>query len=296
MGDFIKNHKEFKLIRRRKYEEKIVIAMMIFSTAIVMFSLLSIIGTIVFRGINSLSLEMLTSSTGGGYYLGGKGGILNAIAGSLVLGLGATLVAMVISLPVVFYLNLYRRRNSKIAATIRFVLDLLWGIPSVVYGTFGFTMMLLLRLPTSLLAGIIIVALVIMPIMTRSMDEVLKMVPDELKDAAYSLGATKYETAIKVILRQALPGLVTAILIAFGRGIGDAAAVLFTAGYTDSLPYSLFKPVATLPLAIFFQLGTPFPDVQQRGYASAFVLMILVLAISIIVRLVSRKYSKFMIK
>jgi phosphate transport system permease protein len=291
MGDFIKNHKEFKLIRRRKYEEKIVIAMMIFSTAIVMFSLLSIIGTIVFRGINSLSLEMLTSSTGGGYYLGGKGGILNAIAGSLVLGLGATLVAMVISLPVVFYLNLYRRRNSKIAATIRFVLDLLWGIPSVVYGTFGFTMMLLLRLPTSLLAGIIIVALVIMPIMTRSMDEVLKMVPDELKDAAYSLGATKYETAIKVILR-----LVTAILIAFGRGIGDAAAVLFTAGYTDSLPYSLFKPVATLPLAIFFQLGTPFPDVQQRGYASAFVLMILVLAISIIVRLVSRKYSKFMIK
>ena len=155
---------------------------------------------------------------------------------------------------------------------MRFFLDVLWGIPSIVYGAFGFILMVFFGLRASLLAGTITVALLIIPIMARSMDEVLKMIPFELKEASYALGATKLETAIKVIFRQALPGILTAIIIAFGRGIGDAASVLFTASFTDSLPYSLFKPVATLPLAIFFQLGTPFPEVQQRGYASALVL------------------------
>ncbi|MDD5382953.1 MAG: phosphate ABC transporter permease, partial [Candidatus Margulisbacteria bacterium] len=84
--------------------------------------------------------------------------------------------------------------------------------------------------------------------------------------------------------------------IAFGRGIGDAAAVLFTASFTDSLPYSLFKPVATLPLAIFFQLGTPFPEVQQRGYASAFILTLIILTVSVLARILSARYSKHIIK
>jgi phosphate transport system permease protein len=175
-------------------------------------------------------------------------------------------------------------------------LDVLWGIPSIVYGAFGFTLMVFLGLKASLLAGIITVALLIIPIMTRSMDEVLKMIPFELKEASYALGANKFETSIKVIFRQALPGILTALLIAFGRGIGDAASVLFTTGFTDSLPYSLFKPVATLPLAIFFQLGTPFPEVQQRGYASALVLTIIVLFISILSRILSKSFTKHIIK
>jgi phosphate transport system permease protein len=93
-----------------------------------------------------------------------------------------------------------------------------------------------------------------------------------------------------------LPGILTAVLIAFGRGIGDAASVLFTASFTDSLPYSLFKPVATLPLAIFFQLGTPFPDVQQRGYASAVVLTIIILLVSILSRVLSKRFTKHIVK
>jgi phosphate transport system permease protein len=128
------------------------------------------------------------------------------------------------------------------------------------------------------------------------MDEVLKMVPFELKEASYALGSTRLETALKVIVRQAFPGILTAILVAFGRGISDAASVLFTASFTDSLPSSLLKPVATLPLAIFFQLATPFPEVQQRGYASAFVLTVIVLLISVISRIISRKFTKHVVK
>ncbi len=132
--------------------------------------------------------------------------------------------------------------------------------------------------------------------MIRAMEEVIKLVPNDMKEASYTLGATRFETTAGVIMKQALPGIVTAILLAFGRGIGDAASILFTAGYTDSLPRSLFDPVASLPLAIFFQLGTPFPEVQQRAYASALILLIIVLALSIASRALSKRFMKNIIR
>lgn len=281
---------------KRKIEENIFKGLMIFSTSVVAGGLILILATIFLKGVPALNLDMLIKTPKGGYYLGKEGGILNAILGSLILGSGAVILAISVSLPVAFYLNLYLKKNSKLAMAVRFFLDVLWGIPSIVYGAFGFTLMIFLGLKASLLAGIIIVGLLIIPIMTRSMDEVLKMIPFELKEASLALGATKLETAKRVIFKQALPGLITAVLIAFGRGIGDAASVLFTAGFTDSLPYSLFKPVATLPLAIFFQLGTPFPEVQERGYASALVLTVIILFISVTTRIISRRFTQHSVK
>jgi len=148
----------------------------------------------------------------------------------------------------------------------------------------------------SLLGGIIAIALLILPMMIRSMDEVIRLVPRELLDASYALGATRWETALKVVVRQSLPGILTAILISFGRGIGDAAAVIFTAGFTDAIPDSLLRPVATLPLAIFFQLGVPIPEVQGRAYASALILTILILVISLASRLLSRRLTRHVVK
>lgn len=280
----------------RRIEENIFKCLMIFSVLCVLGSLLFILGTVFIKGFSALTLDMLIKTPRGGYYLGKEGGILNAITGSIVLGIGATLLALLLSLPLVFYLNLYLRKNSRRAYAIRFFLDVLWGIPSIVYGAFGFTVMVFCKLQASLLAAIITVALLILPIMARSMDEVLKMIPYELKEASFAMGATRLETAMQVILRQALGGILTAVLIAFGRGIGDAASVLFTASFTDSLPYSLFKPVATLPLAIFFQLGTPFPEVQERGYAAALVLALLILVVSITARIVSGKFMRHVIR
>ena len=290
------NKTNYRRRDKRKIEENIFKGLMLLSTLVVVGSLVLILATIFLKGFPALNLKMLIQTPKGGYYLGKEGGILNAILGSLVLGLGATFLAALISLPLVFYLNLYLKRKSRFALMVRFVLDVLWGIPSIVYGAFGFTLMVFFHLRASLLAGIITVTLLIIPIMARSMDEVLKMVSPEMKEAFFSLGATRLETAVKVVFRQALPAILTAIMVAFGRGIGDAASVLFTAGFTDSLPYSLFKPVATLPLAIFFQLGTPFPEVQERGYASALVLTILILLISISARLLSRKFTKNIVK
>jgi len=132
--------------------------------------------------------------------------------------------------------------------------------------------------------------------MVRSMDEVFKTVNRGLLESAFSLGSTKSETAYKVMLRQCIPGVVTAILLAFGRAIGDAASVLFTAGYTDYIPTSLGQPTATLPLSIFFQLSSPIAEVQNRAYASAVVLTVIILIISIVSRLISRKYNQERIK
>ncbi len=281
-------------MNRRSLEESFFRLLMIGSTAAVLGSLLFILATVVWRGLPALNLAMLTQTPQGGYYLGREGGILNAIVGSLYLAGGATILALAASLPVALYLNLYVARSRQAELT-RLALDVLWGVPSIVYGAFGFIIMLLLGMRASLLGGIVALALLELPIMTRGMDEVIAMVPNALKEASYSLGATRLETALKVVLRQTGPALLTAMLLAFGRGIGDAASVLFTAGYTDRLPDSLFGPAASLPLAIFFQLGTPFPAVQERAYASALVLTLLVLSICLVSRRLTQRLTKHVI-
>jgi phosphate transport system permease protein len=281
---------------RRRLEEKLFKALMIASTLIVVGSLFALFFTIVLKGAPALSLSMITQTPQGGYYLGKGGGVLNAIVGSLYLGIGATVLALLISLPVALFLQKDYIGRSRFATITRLSLDVLWGVPSIVYGAFGFIIMVYLGIRASLLGGIIVLTLLELPIMIRALDEVVRRVPQELKDESYAMGATRLETTIKIVCRQILPGAVTGVLLAFGRGIGDAASILFTTGYTDRLPHSLFDPVASLPLAVFFQLGTPFPEVQQRAYASAVILLVIVLLLSIISRLLTRRFTKYVIR
>jgi len=276
----------------RKIEEKVFKVLMVITTYSILAILAIIIYSIFAKGIKALSWEILTQVPKGGYYYGKGGGILNAILGSLSLAFGATLLAFIVGLPVALYINVFLVRRKKLITLIRFILDLVWGIPSIVYVAFGFSMMILLGLQTSLLAGMLTVTLFILPIMIRSMDEILRTVPIGLSEAAYSLGSNKSELAFKIFTRQTISGIITAILLSFGRAIGDAASVLFTAGYTDNLPNSLMEPVATLPLSIFFQLSSPVPAVQDRAYASALVLTLIILLVSLFSRGLGKRYHK----
>ncbi len=279
----------------KRKEEFIFRGLMIASTLSVIGSLAFVLAIVVWKGLPALNLAMLIQTPKGGYYLGGEGGILNAITGSLCLAGGATLLALLLSLPIALFLQVYSG-NSRFAEFTRLSLDVLWGVPSIVYGAFGFIIMVFLGVRASLLGGVVALTLLELPIMSRALEEVMSMVPFELKESAYALGATRLETAMSVVVRQSLPGIVTAVLLAFGRGMGDAASVLFTAGYTDNLPSSLFRPVASLPLAVFFQLATPFPEVQRRAYASALVLTIIVLVISLGCRLVAGRLTAHVIR
>lgn len=274
---------------KRKFEEHFFKGFSALCTIIIVLALVHIIVSIIEKGFGALSWEIISKEPEGGFYLGKGGGILNAIAGSFYLAVSATLISFAISLPVALYMNIYLIKNRRLLNGIRFFLDVLWGVPSIVYGAFAFILMMYLGLRNSLGAGTLTVAAMIIPIMIRAMDEVLKTIPIGLQEASYALGSTKTETAFKVFFREALPGFVTAILLAFGRGIGDAASVLFTAGYTDYVPHSFKDPSATLPLAIFFQLGSPIEEVQQRAYAAAIILTVIVLFISITARAFNKK-------
>ena len=215
---------------------------------------------------------------------------LNAILGSLMVVAPATVLAMFISVPVVFYMNLYRRRSNWLSYLARLVYDVLYGIPSIVYGAFAFMVMVMVGMRASVLGGIIVSTLLIIPMFIRSGDEISKSVPDDMIDAAYSLGATKLET-LRVVLKQVLPGMATATLLAVGKAIGDAAAVMFTAGFSDSVADSLSSPTATLPLAIFnwITMPDPFPG---RAYAAALVLTVLVLILSLGGRWITNHFTK----
>ena len=278
-------------LKSKKIRESVAKVFMWMSMIVVFGMVISVVWTIFSHGWKAMSWNMVSSLPGGGFYIGKEGGFLNAIVGSLYIVGASTVLGLLISVPVVFYLNVYLKSESKLAYTARMAFDVLFGVPSIVYGAFAFTIMVFFGLRTSLLGGILVITLLIIPIFIRTMDEATRAFPRDILDATYSLGATKWET-LKVVLRQIAPGIATATLLSIGRAIGDAAAVMFTAGYTDSIPTSLSQPAATLPLAVFFQLSSPIPEVQDRAYAAALVLTTIVLILSISGRFITNKFSK----
>lgn len=271
-------------------EEKVVKALMWVSVSLVILVVASIICTIFVKGFGSLSWDMVTKVPGQNWNTTDDGGFINAIWGSIIVVAPATLIAMVVSIPVVFYMNLYRRRSNWLSYVARLAYDVLYGIPSIVYGAFAFMIMVMVGMRASVLGGIIVSTLLIIPMFIRNGDEISKSVPDDMIDAAYSLGATKWET-LKVVVRQVLPGMATATLLAVGKAIGDAAAVMFTAGFSDSMATSLSSPTATLPLAIFnwVTMPDPFPG---RAYAAALVLTVIVLILSLGGRWITNHFTK----
>lgn len=269
---------------------------MLASVFIVMGSLILIVTVIVLNGAPSLSFEILTQTSGGGFYLGAGGGFLNAIVGSLLLALPATGLAFVIGIIIALYLQKDFLKPG-FANFVRLCLDILWGVPSVVYGVFCLTIMIAIGMTGgSLLFGVIALTLLEIPIITRSIDESIKMIPLGLKESAYSLGSTKFETAMKVVRKQAMPGIIAGVLLGFGRGIGDAASILLTVGDSNYFPTSLTDQTAALPTMILNLVSMPDQVVQNKAYAVAFVLLVIVLLISMVTRYLTKKSSKHIIK
>jgi len=277
----------------RKFEEELFKALMATTMVFIIGVLLVIIVTVVAKGISSLSLSMLIEPPRNAAR---EGGILNAILGSLYLASGATLIAFTLALPTAIYVNEYGGR-SKFANYLRLSLDLLSGVPSVVFGFFGFILFVLwLSMGISLLAGMLTLAVLELPLMARSIELALSMVPSELREASYALGATKFETILNVVLHQALPGIITAVLISFARGISEAAPVLFTAQFSDFIPYSLFAPSASLPLAVYFYISYPYESARAKAYVASLILIVIVLTINVTLRALSKRFMKYIVR
>ncbi|MDQ1150825.1 PstA family ABC transporter permease [Sphingobacterium zeae] len=274
--------------KRRLLSEKVAKVFMHLSGITVTASLFFIVGTILYKGLPYLNWEMVSQLPKGGFYIGKEGGILNAILGSLYLAGVSTALSALIGIPISLYLNIYLGTQSRITQFSKLLFDVLYGVPSIVYGAVGFGIMVYLGIRASLLGGIITVTLLTIPIVVRTVDELIKTIPEDLKNVTLSLGTTRWELA-KVMLRSVRTGLLTAVLLAFGRAIGDVAGVLLTTGFSDNLPKYIDEPAATLPLSIFFQLSSPIPEVQGRAYASALVLTIIILIIVVCTHILQSK-------
>jgi phosphate transport system permease protein len=279
----------------RRLEERFFVTLMVLSLSMVAGSLMVLLGVVAFRGMASISWEMVSRTPEAGFLVGGGGGILNAIVGSLLMASGATALGFLLSLGTSLFL-LRDHSGPRSAEVVRSILDVLWGIPSIVYGLFTFALMTTLGIGTSLLAGTIALTFLMVPIMTRGLDESLRAVPRELSETSYGLGADRSQTALKVVLRQAAPGAISAVLLAFGRGIGDAASVLYTAGFADQVPTSLMDSAASLPAMVFYLSTSALPEVRERAYAAAFVLMTLVLAVSAVSRYLTGRSGRNALK
>jgi phosphate transport system permease protein len=265
----------------------------IWGAAILTMALLVlIIGIIMLRGLPSVSWQFLTGTPED---LGREGGILPTILGTVVLGLVALLIATPLGVGSAIYLTEYTY-TSRLTRAIRFGTESLAGVPSIIFGLFGFIFFVnYLQMGWSILAGGLTLALMVLPTIIRTAEEAIQTVPHAYRDVSYSLGATRWEMVTTSVLPSAMPGIVTGIILSFGRAVSETAAVIFTAGTALNLPVSPFSPVRTM--AVHFYILAVEGISLEKAYATGAVLIITILLINIaanmlVTRVIARRVRK----
>jgi phosphate transport system permease protein len=220
--------------------------------------------------------------------MGRSGGILSTIVGTLSVTLVAIIVATPLGVGTAFYLTEYTR-ESTITKIIRFSAESLAGIPSIVYGLFGFIFFVIyLKLGWSILSGGLTLAVMILPTIIRTSEEAIRTVPPMYREVSFSLGGTKWQTMIKVLIPSALPGIATGIILGIGRCVAETAAVILTAGSALQMPTSLFSPARTM--AVHFYILASEGISLEKAFATAALLIILILLINIGANLLVNKF------
>ncbi len=262
-----------------------------FVSLVVVLPILLVIGVIVVRGAGALSWEFLTAMPHDGMK---DGGIFPAIVGTLLLTLGTALASIPVGVAGTIYLAEYAR-DTMLTRAIRLALVNLAGIPSVVYGLFGLGMFVLfMKMGTSILAGSLTLAIMTLPIIMSTSEEALRAVPMEFRTVSASLGGTRWQGIRHIILPQALPGIITGIILGLLRAAGETAPILFTvaAFYLPRLPQSPFDQTMSLPYHLYV-ISTQVPGMPVKiQYGTALVLLILVLSMSIMATLIRSYYRR----
>ena len=271
-------------IRARRARSAVMVSLTVVAAILATLPLVFILALLIKQGASSLSWDFFTSmpkpvgETGGG--------MANALAGTLML-IG---IATAIGLPVGIGTGLYlaEHRNERLAWVVRFLSDVLNGLPSIVVGIFAWQFLVRPVKQFSALAGGIALAVMMVPLVTRATEEMIKLVPDSLREAALALGYPRWRTSLTVVLRTALPGIVTGALVAVARIAGETAPLLFTAFGNQFWSTSLTQPISALPLQIFSYAISPYEEWHQLAWAGALVLLALVLVISLIAKFATR--------
>jgi phosphate transport system permease protein len=276
--------------RRRRVTDRVMRGSLLLGTLIALVPLVLIIYYLLYKGLGSLSWSFFSTDPNGNFF-GDPGGIRSAILGSLeIVGL-ATVIAVPVGIGVALYLTEYGR-HGWFANVVRYFIDVMTGVPSIMFGLFIYIVLVTSHAFGSGYAGwkaSVALALLMLPIVTRSAEVVLLLVPADLREAALALGAPRWRVVTKVVLPTARPGLVTGSLLSVARGMGETAPLLFTAFGTFVLTGNLNAQMNALPLQIFNDITSPRDLVVQRAWGAALTLVAIVLILNLIARAVARR-------
>jgi phosphate transport system permease protein len=270
---------------RRMWSNRIMLSLSSAAAGIAILILALILGYTLVNGIAFLNLDFLTQAAKPVGEVGG--GMRNEIIGTLILVLLGSIIALPIGLMAGIFLSEFA--SPKMADTVRFTADILAGVPSIVVGVFAYALLVRPMQSYSAISAGVALAVIMVPVVARTAEEAMRLVPNSMREAALALGITRWRAVAGVVIPGALTGIVTGIMLAVARIAGETAPLLFTALGSQFGFQGLLKPIGALPLQIYYYALSPYKDWQQQAWAGAFLLIILVLCISVLVRWITSR-------
>jgi phosphate transport system permease protein len=262
-----------------------MVGLMVLAVVVAVLPLFLILSDLLIKGAGSLSLNFFTHTPVPAGETGG--GVLHAIVGTLIIVGLASAIGLPIGIGAGIYCAEYA--GSRLAKTTRFVADVMNGTPSIVVGVFAWALIVARQKHFSALAGSCALAILMIPMVMRTAEELIKLVPNSLREAALALGYPRWRTSLGIVLRTALPGIVTGSLLSVARVAGETAPLLFTALGSQYLGFDINRPMAALPLTVFTYAIGPYEEWHRFAWATALVLILVVLVLSVGARLATRR-------
>jgi phosphate transport system permease protein len=275
---------------RRRRTDKLARGTLLVATLIALVPLFLVVYYLLQKGLGAINWDFFTTDPSG-RFLGDPGGIKSAIIGTvLIVGL-ATLIAVPLGVGVALFLVEYGKK-SFFANAVRYFIDVMTGVPSIVFGLFIYIVLVLSGFGGGSFAGwkgSVALALLMLPVVTRSAEVVLNLVPNSLREAALALGAPRWRVIFRIVLPTALPGILTGSLLAVARGAGETAPLLFTAFAVNATTWDLNAQMNSLPMQIFNDVRQAQANIVERAWGSALTLVLMILILTLVARTVQRR-------
>jgi phosphate transport system permease protein len=269
----------------RKWANRIMLGLSGLAAAVAVLMLALILGYTLIQGLSYINLGFLTHASTPVGEVGG--GMRNEIIGTVILVLLGSIIALPVGLMAGIFVSEFA--TPRAAAAVRFAADILAGVPSIVVGVFTYAILVRPLHSYSAISAGVALAIIMIPIIARTAEESLRLVPNYMREAALALGITRWRAVLGVIVPGALTGIVTGVMLGVARIAGETAPLIFTALGSNFGFQGMLKPIGALPLQIYHYALSPYPDWKQQAWAGAFILVLLVLCISILVRWLSRR-------
>jgi len=269
----------------RKFKNFMFLVLTLVSALAVLIPLFMIIQFVLVQGASSLSLDFFTQLPKPVGEVGG--GMKHAILGTIYIVLLGAAIAIPIGVTCGIYLSEFSK--SKLSKTLKMTVDLMSGIPSIVIGIFAYLVVVVPLKSFSAFAGAIALSIIMLPIIIKTSEEILKLVPNHIREAGLALGLPRWKVILFIILKGSVSNLLTGMILAISRAAGETAPLLFTAFGNMYLSYNMNEPMASLPVQIYTYAISPYKDWQRQAWAGAFVLMVLILTMNLFARFILTK-------